>query len=250
MNWGYHILTDTLGVTTAFAASCYAAWLMRGLDEGPGWTKSRWGTHLLLLWIVSSLAFLARETGWIAVVCTSTLLLARRSHGGPVLLLGSLIVIAVALGKLPHALYAERFGTMGLPILPSIATAFDYRYMLDFSVKTAVSFNLAWVLAALALKGRPRLPEVVLGWTVGAVLYMGAAYMVNSFDLVGYPLRMSYSLFPLVLVLAARGLGSLAARGRLVVGYCLVQFSINLIGVFLDPGQGRIRVTDLLERLG
>jgi hypothetical protein len=252
MNWGYHILTDTLGIATAFVSFCLAADLIRQADDVAAAGRVGWTSRLFVLWLVSSIAFLTRETAWIAVVGASVLAFTKRPATRQTLAATLLVVVVASLGKLPHSAYANHFGTSGVPLVLSASVLVDHRYLADFFVKTAVCFNFAWLLALVAARRRTRIPPEVIGWSVGAACYVAAGYAANSIEGIGYPMRMSYSLFPLVFVLAASALAipSFAGRRRtVVVIYCLLQFTINLTGVFLDPSRGRIRVTDLMSAI-
>lgn len=254
MNWGYHILTDTLGIATAFAAACYAERLVRQADQPTAWRWPRWLGGCVLLSGVSSIAFLTRETGWIAVVATTWLIFLRRGSAAPTLIHCGWVFAALLAGKVGHSVYSYHFALKGVPLGASIAHMFDVRYMLDLAVKTGVCFNLAWLLAFAAwFKSRARgVPPLIWGWTMGAILYIGAGYFVNFMQYSGYPLRMSYSLFPLVFFAATEAFERFASPRRrvgLAVGYLLLQVAINFLGVFLDPAQGKITVVDLMEKL-
>ena len=254
MNWGYHILTDTLGLATAFALGCYATWLINKSDGSAPWDWRRLSLHLVALWTISAAAFLARETAWIAVVATIFLIYVRRGRGSSCLVRYGLILAVILLGKMPHSWYGIHFHVTGVPIRPVLSNLLNWRYVLDLSVKTFVCFNLAWLVAGVTLLKRDRapLPDWVKSWTLATVLYMGAGYAANTIEVLGYPLRMSYSLFPLVFLAVEEFFerSSLPAK-RLSAGiaFCLLQYSINFVGVRLDAGQGKITVLDLWNLL-
>lgn len=250
LNWGYHILTDTLGLVMAFAAGGYAAWLIRKTDQASAWNWKKLSAHLVALGIVSASAFLARETAWIAVVTTAFLVFTRRARPASCIIQFGLILAVMVAGKFPHTWYADHFHVAGVPIRPSLHNLLNWRYLLDVSLKTFVCFNLAWVFVTAWLFRRKRspLPDFFKGWTIATVLYIGAGYAVNSIEGLGYPLRMSYPLFPLVFFLVTEFFEqkiSPARRLITAIAYCVIQFAINLAGVTLDPAQGKITVMDL-----
>ncbi len=254
MNWGYHILTDTLGLVCALALGGYAAWLIQRTDANISGNWRNLSGHLVALWVVSAIAFLARETAWIAVVTTGLLIFARRARPASCRVMLGIILAVLLAGKLPQLWYANHFHVAGVPIHPSLHNLLNVRYLLDLSVKTFVCFNLAWLFAAVWLfnRDRPPLPEVVKNWTIATVLYIGAGYAVNSIEGLGYPLRMSYPLFPLVFFSVTEFFERRippAKRLVLASGYCLLQYAVNLAGVMLDPAQGKITVLDLWKLL-
>ena len=256
MNWGYHLLSDNLGITAALALASYGEWLLGRSTATPAPSWRFWGVHLALLWAVSALSFLARETALIAVITLVYLTVARFARAPRrVLLAWGLMLLVVALGKLPHFAYVEHHQIPPWPMSNTMEALLNPRYILDFVVKTGVCFNLAWILAALAVRrpGRSRIPDFVHGWSIAALLYMAAGYYTNFVEgkgAVGYPLRMSFTLFPYVFLRATEFLETLvpaARRMAVVVIYAVVQYAINLLGVSLDPAQGRITITDVIE---
>jgi hypothetical protein len=140
---------------------------------------------------------------------------------------------------------------IGIPIRP--AAWLDPRYLLDFAVKSAVAFHVAWLLAVVGAwhGGRGAVPRPFVGWAVGGLLYMGAGYAHNSLAGIGYPLRLTWVLFPLVLTLAALGGQRLAAqRDARVVALVLVAVNagLALAGTLLDPGRSGVTVPALIAR--
>jgi len=254
LNWGYHILTDTLGLATAFATTAYAAWLVERV--GAAGRPAIKTVHLLLLWFASSLSFLTRETGWMAPVATGWLLFARRSHLAPHRLAALLILGLLLLGKLPHSLYARCYEVTGVPLRSSFGSLFDIRYIFDFLVKSGVCFHLAWVLAAVGFFRRRRdsnpLPPMLVGWMIGGLLYLSAGYFVNNIASIGYPMRMTFVLFPLVYYHAAEFFERMPPQRRRAsaLAFCAVHAAIGLLGVWLDPGHAAITAGGLLKSLG
>ena len=199
MNWGYHLLTDTIGYATSFVAAM-AAWAILESDR-------RRLLDFAGLFVLQSLAFLARETAWMVPIVVGWLLirggLPRERRG-----FGLGVLATVLLAYLPRVLYAKLVGvtSIALPLAPDVWL--DPGYVLDFAVKSAVAFNLLWVLAAWGSRGGGirAVPHLIAAWGLAAVAYMAAGYAHNSLAQIGYPLRLTYALFPLVFFLAARGL--------------------------------------------
>lgn len=252
LNWGYHILSDTVGLATGFLTACYAAWLVRRTDAPAVWPWEKLLPHLALLFVFASLAFLARETAWLAVITTGWLAFVRRKRPGFVKLQLVGILLAVLLGKLPHTWYASHFQVTGVPFQQTFASLLNWRYLLDFAVKSAVCFNLSWLAAAAALRLRPRVPDFIIGWTIASLLYIAAGYVANNVMLIGYPLRLFYALFPLVFFLIGDLLEKRISPPKLTIaaiGFCVFQAAINFAGVMLDPAQGKITALDAWQKL-
>lgn len=237
INWGYHIFTDTTGYGTAMALAVYGDWCLK--QSSPA--------RLAGLFVLSAMAFLARETAWLAVFAVAASGLARKDW-----LRLALVLAIIVLGKIPHLVYASAFGVTGVPLKTTLAALVNWRYVLDFTIKTGVCFNLSWIPALLWLRHRTVIPPLILGWAIGAVLYMGAGYFVNKIHMIGYPLRLSYALFPLVFF----GVAEVFERWFMpdkrtirMMQFCSLQFAVNMLGVFLDPGRQGIKATDVMQSL-
>jgi hypothetical protein len=253
LNWGYHIFTDTLGYATALSTACYAAWLIEQIGQTAPWNKSALSLHLTLLFASSSVAFLTRETAWFAVI-TAIWLVAKCPRVPHDLLKQGLIPFVLVLGKLPHVVYAYAYAVSGVPLKSSLSALLNWPYLFDFTVKTAVCFNLAWLLAVWGFlrAGGRSVPPLFTGWSVAALFYIGAGYYVNKIHLIGYPLRMSYALFPSVYYGVTALLEKRLSEQRRVpvaIAFFLVQYGINLVGLFLDPGRPGIKAADVLKSL-
>ncbi len=242
VNWGYHILSDSLGYATALLATLAACSYLggeRGEQSRRFGSRAVWA--LAGIWALQATAFLARETAWFTLVVVLALAAwDRRWRSRPAAL--AALVAVLLLARLPLMAYVRHFGLEPVSIPFAPAAWVDPGYMLDFLAKSGLAFHLAWPLAlagAWRLRGRS-LPPVVLGWSVAAVLYIAAGYAVNSRDGVGYPLRMTYGLFPLVYLLSAMAVAGhpwLVRRPRLVAAILVAaNASVSLTAVALDPG--------------
>ncbi len=251
MDWGYHILSDGLGMSTAVLLAVGGAGLI-GRMEREKLNGVRWILATIGLGLMSSLAFLARETAWLGVITIGWMIWRRRS--APRILLGKFAVVflLVLLGKVPHSIYSHHFHLAGVPFENTLSNLANWRYILDFLVKTGVCFNLAWLIVLAArFQGLGRsMPDFFQGWTLAAFLYMGAGYLVNNFNACSYPLRLSFALFPWIFFCVAEFFenAALANRWKAVIGYVILQCAINFFGVFLDGGQGKITVLDFFHR--
>ncbi|MBW3535481.1 MAG: hypothetical protein KY453_09745 [Gemmatimonadetes bacterium] len=259
VNWGYHLLTDTFGLATALVACLCAAALLRWhARERPLPLDARVVGALAGLFALQALAFLTRETAWIGVVAVAGLVASGvlgRTPRRPSLDLrfGAAVVAVLLAAKLPHALYMARFGLEGVPFAFAPAVWLDPGYGLDFLLKSAVAFHLAWPLALLGLRrgGLARVPPVLVAWAGAGLLYMAAGYAHNSLAGIGYPLRLTWALFPLVYALAWRWLED-AAPGRRLLGAALLAVAVNLAvgvaGTRLDEGRSGVTVPGMLDR--
>jgi hypothetical protein len=250
MDWGYHILSDGLGMSSAFATALFASWVIDKTGQN-AWSLPRWWGSVAALLALSSLAFLARETACLAVIAGGFALLRRPSRTGHGQWKYVVILAALVLGEVPHSIYTRHFHLSGVPLGNSLAVMFDWRYMSDFAFKTAVCFNLAWLFCAMDVlcRGRAPVPNLITGWTIAAVLYMGAGYLANQFETTSYPLRLSYGFFPFIFYRVEGFFERQRKRGLwLVLCYVAIQYGINLFGVILDGGQGKITVLDFIQK--
>ena len=254
MDWGYHILSDTLGFATAFASAFYAAWLIRKTDENGSLKPALWMLHLAATAALASVAFLARETEWFAII-TAGFLVAAWPASAQVRAKRGLVVATMLLGEIPRLLYARHFGLGGMPVWANAHMLVSPAYLMDWFVKTGVAFNFCWIAAlggVLAMRRRRDwdVPPWIVGWSIAGVLYMGAGYRVNSMDVSGYPLRLSFGVFPLVYWLVWRCFVEWVKPARAsmaVIAFCVVEFLTNALGVAMDSAKGKITVIDLLH---
>ncbi|MFN2420647.1 MAG: hypothetical protein ABR527_04630 [Gemmatimonadota bacterium] len=247
LDWGYHILTDTLGHATALAAAMITVRLIDDADRAEPAPFAPWMAGLFL---VQAAGLLARQTAWMVPVVALTLLIGRgtwrRRPGFSVALLSTF-----ALASLPLAAYLRHYDLVGYGLPYGFAGDLDPRYVFDFLVKTGVAFHVAWIAAAAGLlaEGWRRVPDSLRAWGLAAFLYMIAGYVANSIDFGGYSLRLSYVLFPLVFYLVLLGLGRLGEGRRaaaVVTAFCVLYAVISVVGVLLDPATGGVRAVDLV----
>lgn len=250
LNWGYHLLTDTAGLATALLAALYAVWLVRRNRSDRVFALSLPG-----LFVCTALAFLTRETGWLAVIVAIWVagLACRRASRSERIRLGLVLAVMLA-AKWPHSIYEYAHG-LSPPVL-HVETLFQWNpiYWLDVVIKGGVCFHFIWILAMWQLwrsvheRGIVSWPRWMAGWMLACGLYMAAAYSHNDVTVVGYPMRIVYSLFPLVYYWVQELFESGAIRWRphlLAVLLCVAQFGIGLTGVYLDLGTPKVTTATL-----
>jgi hypothetical protein len=118
------------------------------------------------------------------------------------------------------------------------------KYVLDTVIKLGLAFNISWLIIIPAIyylkKGKlTNVHEFIIGWTLAALCYIAAGYLHNTIKSLGYPLRMLFSLFPLLYLLVIEFLERKYNPPKLV--YILALFfilhvSISVFGVLLDSG--------------
>jgi uncharacterized membrane protein len=201
------------------------------------------------------MAMLARETGWVSLTA-GVLIISRYGLICPRLrVMLWMPALAMLMAILPLRLY---IGLMKIPptVGLSFANLLDMRLMMDFVVKSGVAFHIWWLVAlaglAIACRSRELPPYPVVAWTAGALLYMGAGLLVNRFAALGYPLRMTYSLFPLVFFLGSRTLQIQfwnRYRGMPICALTALWCLVSVAGVLLDPGTAGIQYSDVFRHL-
>lgn len=251
LDWGYHLLTDTLGLALAFGCALYASRMLARADTT---RRGAWSVQLVLLMALSSLAFLARETAWVAVVAAAWTATATVARTRRLALRPMLVCLVMIAGVVPRLWYCNVWHISGHPFVIPARLLAEPRYLFDFLVKLAVCFNLVWVVTAIGWQRTPRsaVPDVLVGWTLGAALYMVAGYFANSMEGTGYPLRMCYVACPLLFLLAARTFEPPVASGRpagLATAMCVGWLGLGLMGLWLDPGTSPYRSSDVVRTL-
>jgi hypothetical protein len=249
VNWGYHVLTDTLGYATAFAASVAVWSAVRARRSRGGGSSGSAAPWLTAVFALQALAFLARETAWIVPVLVVWLIVddheLRADRG-----FAAALLLTVLLAALPWLAYLRSTDVRPIGIAVDPAAWLAPGYALDFLVKSAVAFHVAWALAAVGARGSglATAPRLLVGWALGALLYMGAGYAHNSLAGVGYPLRLTWALFPLVLFLAAWGLERVPRGGdvRMALALLALNALIGVGGTLLDPGTSGLTAPGLI----
>ena len=75
---------------------------------------------------------------------------------------------------------------------------------------------------------------------------MAAGYAVNSLDQgVGYPMRMTYILFPMVYYWVTRAFNE--TRLVWIVVFCMLCLCIGLLGLSMDPGHQNVTILNIFE---
>ena len=250
MDWGYHILTDTFGYATALAATVYAVGVLESRQTTAPPSTAWFALQLSLLFGLQSIAFLTCETAWFTVVVVSFLVVIKKAYRSRQTIFTTTAVIAVILiAKLPHAFYTSYFDLHGVPIKFDPSQVFNPWYIGDFLVKTGVAFNIAWIPALILAMRRqiPKTPVIFIGWAVAGILYMGAGYLHNDPEAVGYPLRLSFALFPVVYFWCASWMERVwRPRTWMVVAAVSGAYLLNLAGLLLDPANGAVHLSDLI----
>lgn len=254
LNWGYHILTDTAGYATALGTTLYAVSLIQRPRKGHAHAL-----HLLALTGLSMLAFLTRETGWLAVITAGFVTACvwhNRGRGAG--LRGTIVVVALLIGTIPHHCYEQLHDLSPPGFFWRNLVTWNPPYWLDTLVKTGVSFHLVWLLAGWRLlrccqaRTWPNPPAWMIGWTLGGLAYMGAAFLHNDINYAGFPLRTVYVLFPLLYYWVEEMFETGVVRWRPHLAaalFAIAYYAVSLTGVYLDPGVPLVTTPRLIECL-
>jgi len=117
-------------------------------------------------------------------------------------------------------------------------------YILDSVIKMALAFNIYWLLMipALVYLGKKKLNgihEFIIGWTLAAIGYMGAGYLHNSLMPNGYPLRMLFSMFPVIYILVVQYIEKRYLYPKhlyILITLIIIHSMISVAGVLADSG--------------
>ena len=252
MDWGYHILTETIGLAFAFG-TCYLVYNLicqiekKGLESNKNYLYYKdWRLYLniFLLFIIQVLSFLTRETALFVFVFLAYITVKRRLYRWEYLPLVVLLFSVFIIAKIPHSIYSQIYNTH----IPKISFVFSAlinpKYILDSLVKLGLAFNISWLIFIPAIyylkKGKlENVHEFIIGWTLAALGYIAAGYLHNSTLTYGYPLRMFFSLFPLFYLFVIEFFEKKFSPSKIV--YILSLFfifhvSISVFGVLLDSG--------------
>ena len=256
INWGYHILSDTLGYATALGSSYLVLEVCKSVSDH---SKINVGPRTLLLisvlFLSQAIAFATRQTGWIAVIVAFTVLI-KDGYLVRYKSFSFILIMTMFLAKIPHSLYMAHYGIDGMSIHLVFAKVLNIWYLFDFVVKSAVAFNIAWVVIPFALIFiTNRIPSLFQGWTIAAIMYIVAGYVHNqiSGNGIGFPLRMTYALFPIIYVMNIDFIEQKIPErylSRCIIVFCIMFSLINFCGVLLDSAKGKITIKDLLIMAG
>lgn len=252
MDWGYHILTETIGLAFAFG-TCYLVYNLicqierKGLESNKNYLYYKdWRLYLniFLLFIIQVLSFLTRETALFVFVFLAYITVKRRLYRWEYLPLVVLLFSVFIIAKIPHLIYSQIYNTH----IPKISFVFSAlinpKYILDSLVKLGLAFNISWLIFIPAIyylkKGKlENVHEFIIGWTLAALGYIAAGYLHNSTLTYGYPLRMFFSLFPLFYLFVIEFFEKKFSPSKIVyiLGlFFIFHVSISVFGVLLDSG--------------
>jgi predicted benzoate:H+ symporter BenE len=217
--------------------------------------KKQYISGILFLFILQSLAFFAREIAWAAVIVAAYFFLKHLVTNKKVSYFHIITIISLILAKSFHQIYCHKY-QLSPPELHFLrfSELFNYKYLLDFFIKSGFAFNIAWPCVFIyffkfRLNGLKTIPDIFIAWTIAAVLYIGAAYSHNYFDVYGYPLRISYALFPLIFLFTTQTLTSFKHKKIIITCYLVLSVLINITGVLLDPNTANVTYENVLEKI-
>jgi hypothetical protein len=251
MDWGYHILTETIGLAFALG-TCYFVYNLicqiekKGLESNKNYLYYKdWKVYLniFLLFIIQILSFLARETAFFVFIFLIYITLNRKLYNWKYLPLVVTLFSVFIIAKIPQSIYAQINNTHIPEISVNLSTMTDPGYILDTFIKLGLAFNIAWLIVIPAVfylkKGKlTRIHEFIIGWSLAALGYIAAGYLHNKLDF-GYPLRMFFSLFPLVYLIVIEFFEEKFNPPKLVyvLGlFFILHVGISVFGVILDSG--------------
>lgn len=250
MDFGYHILTETIGL--AFAMStCFFLYRFILRNEAKENKEDNSGFHLTdfypglaFLLVLQALSFLTRETAWFVFIFFVFIILKRKLYRSGNLSMVLAIMIVLILAKIPQTIYASSFDTH-IPKFKFVFSALIAPgYILDSLIKLALTFNICWIFVIPALiciftRKIFRLHEFIIGWTLAAIGYIGAGYLHNSLLPNGYPLRMFFSLFPVIFILVVQYIEKKNDNRKqlyMFLALIIVHVGISVAGVLADSG--------------
>lgn len=252
MDFGYHILTETIGLAFALG-TCYLVYNLILLVERSTVDKKvsnslfqdwRFYIYIVAIFIIQVLSFLTRETAWFVFIFLVYIVLKRGLYNRNYLLLVVLLFSVLVLAKIPQSIYSQLNNTHIPKFAINIAALFDPKYMLDAFIKLGLTFNISWLAVIPAIyylkKNKiNQINEFIIGWTLGALGYIAAGYVHNSVLTYGFPLRMFFALFPVVYLLVIEFFETKFKQPKLIylLGFFIVcHVVIGVIGVILDSG--------------
>ena len=257
LDWGYHLLTDTFGYGFSIIVIFFMDMLfIYASNHEFSHKKKQYILGILFLFILQSLAFFAREIAWAAVIVAAYFFLKHLITNKKVSYFYLITIITLILAKSFHQIYCHiyQFSPPKLHFL-NFSALFNYKYILDFFIKSGFAFNIAWPFVFIyffkfRLNGLKKIPDIFIAWTIAAVLYIGAAYSHNAFGHgYGYPLRISYALFPLIFLFTTYTLTSFKHKKIIITFYLIFSLLINITGVLLDPNTPNVTYENILKKI-
>jgi hypothetical protein len=253
MDFGYHILTETIGLAFALG-TCYLLYNLVCKVENNEPVKGKayiyykdWKVYLNIfaLFIIQVLSFLTRETALFVFVFLVYITIKRKLFHWKFLPFVVVIFLVLFIAKIPHLFYAQVYNTHIPEISINISTIIDPKYIFDTFFKLGLAYNISWLLIIPAIfylgKGKlTKVHEFVIGWTLAALGYMAVGYLHNKMIPNGYPLRMFFSMFPLLYLIIIEFLERKFTSPRLVyiLGlFFILHVGISVFGVILDSGE-------------
>jgi len=254
MDFGYHILTETIGLAFAIGTCLFLYILLKRIEERVAvksgylfYKDKEYLTGVLVLFAIQSLSWLARETAFFAVIFFIYIALRRKLYRTKYLYPTLIIFLVLVVSKIPHWMYSQLYHTHVPLMVIKLKVLTDPSYILDFIFKLGLTFNISWIIIVLSYiflsKIRLlRIHDFIVGWTVAALGYIAAGFVHNSIQS-GFPLRMFFSLFPLIYIVVIHFLEYWISPRRL--NYALVIFfifhiAIGITGVLIDSGYNTI----------
>jgi len=252
MDFGYHILTETIGLAFAFG-TCYLLYNLicqiekRVFENRQSYFYYKdWRVYLniFLLFIIQGLSYFTRETAFFLFIFLIYITVKRKLYHWKFLPLVVILFSVFIVAKIPHLIYSQINNT-NMPKLPfDLLALINPVYILDTVIKLGLAFNISWLIIVPAIyylkKGKlTNVHEFIVGWTLAALCYIAAGYLHNTLLNIGYPLRMLFSLFPLFYLVVIEYFEKKYNHPKL--GYMLALFfilhvGISVLGVLLDSG--------------
>ncbi len=253
MDFGYHILTETIGLAFALG-TCYLLYMLiirvcndnrRNYNTYKYLKDSNVYYILFLLLIIQTLSFFTRETAWFVFVFLAYMIVKRKLYYREFLPFVFLVISVLVTARLPQLIYSRMFNTHNPKFSLDLMSLLKPDYILDTILKLGLAFNISWLLILPALidfKNRrlTNIHEFFTGWAFAALGYIVAGYVHNSLLPNGYPLRMFFSLFPLLFLLVIWFYEKRFTHIKLnytLTLFFIIHVCISILGVLLDSGE-------------
>ncbi len=252
MDFGYHILTETIGLAFALG-TCYFVYNLVCRVESKQSANDKlysyykdWTVYfsIFLLLIIQVLSFLTRESALFVFVFLFYIVVNRKLYKWKYLPLVVVLFSVLFVAKIPHLFYAQFYHTHIPEVSLNLSAMIDPKYIFDTFFKLGLAYNISWLLIIPAIyylwKGKlTRVHEFIIGWTLAALGYMAIGYLHNKMIPNGYPLRMFLSMFPLLYLIIIEFLEKKFSPPKLfyILGlFLILHVGISVLGVILDSG--------------